>query len=232
MKKILLIFISYILVSCASSSTYSLKKHPCSIYSDPYMCYKVELEKRREVLYSLWNEKKKCTSLSKYESARCIEEIQPKIDLAEKRVRLQSNLIDSHLAVKEKDKLRLAEDPYIFTKKEVARSTQNDNSDVLIDILSLVDDALNPEPFKIDLPDFDKPIVPEFSVPEQYSIAVPLSSGSYKVETTPLNEFIVRDLITGKAYKGKANVTQDGILFENGMTGRIDSNGNFIFSSY
>ena len=149
-----------------------------------------------------------------------------------KRVRLQSNLIDSHLAVKEKDKLRLAEDPYIFTKKEVASSTQNDNSDVLLDILSLVDDALNPEPFKIDLPDSDKPIVPEFSIPELYSITVPLSSGSYKVETTPYNEFIIRDLITGKAYKGKANVTQDGVLFENGMVGRIDSNGDFIFSNF
>ena len=229
MRNFIVLITTFFIVSCASTSS---RKIDCSKWTNPHYCYKTEVEKKRKVVYALWNKKKECKSLSEVDALKCIEETEAEIEIAMKIVDRKSKLLESYLAVQDKERLRQAEYPEVYTKKETSRNTQGDNSDVLIDILSLVDDALNPEPFKIDLPDFDKPIVPEFSIPELYSITVPLSSGSYEVETTPFNEFIIRDLITGKAYKGKANVTQDGVLFENGMVGRIDSNGDFIFSNF
>ena len=71
-----------------------------------------------------------------------------------------------------------------------------------------------------------------FSTPDQNLLSVPLSSGSYQVDSTPLDEFIIRDFITGKVYKGKMNITRDAVLFDNGMIGKIDSNGDFIFSNF
>ena len=107
---------------------------------------------------------------------QCIDEYDIKINSAERRVDKARNLMMSYITVQHKERERRYEEEKALSEasdrlRVLASGNSNsedENSDVLIDILSLVDDALNPEPFKFDLPDFDKPIVPEFSIPEQY----------------------------------------------------------------
>lgn len=242
MKKMIFILSLFFITSCASTNSYS-RKHPCDKYIEPYNCYKNELDRRREVVYDLWNKRNDCNSLPELEAIECKRKYNNQIEIAVESAEKQSKLIDSYIAVKEKDKLRAAEDPYLYSKKETPNNAKDDYSELLLGLLSILN---NSEPWELDTSALDDyknrnnnfsnssvfyPNV-EFSIPDKSLLSVPLTRGLYEVDLTPLDEFIIRDSITGKIYKGRMNISQDKVLFENGMSGTIDSNGNFIFSSY
>ena len=98
MKKLNLIFISFILVSCASSNA--------NKYCNSYSCFDRELDRRMNIVYGLWDERRECKNLPENEALKCIEELQPKIDYAEKRVEGQRKLIKSYNDVQYKELLR------------------------------------------------------------------------------------------------------------------------------
>ena len=62
-----------------------------------------------------------------------------------------------------------------------------------------------------------------FTTPDQILIATPLSSGAFNLELDIYNNVIVKDLISGKNYRGSLSISQDYIKFDNGMIGRVNS---------
>ena len=120
-----------------------------------------------------------------------------------------------------------------ITKRNSAK--KNDNSDVWFALLSLLNDSWNPKKPQIDkdlMDGLSSDLFKDYySNPNESMINVPLTKGSYSLGSY-LGEFMIRDLGRGKVYKGRWNLTGEEVLFDNGMTGKFDSNGNFIFSTY
>ena len=212
MKKLTLIFISFILVSCASTSTNKSNSN-CSS-SIFYPCDDDVKWVSDNIYY-----RKDGTKIVIVNNTSYLKN--------DKLITIAS--FDSEQQALNNATARLEQ---IANRKSKEKS---DNSDVWLALLILLNDSWNPKK-----PQIDKALMDElssdlfkdyYSNPNESMINTPLTKGLYSYGLY-LSEFMIRDLITGKVYKGRWNLTGEKVLFDNGMTGKFDSMGNFIFSNF
>lgn len=215
MKKLFLIFI-FVLVACASTST-SKSKSYCS----------------RNILYPCDDDVKWVSDNIYYrKDGTKIVIINNTTYLEDDKLRKIVSFDSEQQAL---DNAGAMLEQIANRKPKEKSNKKSDNSDVWIALLTLLNDSWNPKK-----PQIDKDLMDElssdlfkdyYSNPSESMINVPLTKGSYSLGSYS-SEFMIRDLSRGKVYKGRWNLTGEKVLFDNGMTGKFDSNGNFIFSNY